>query len=93
MSGKKNKFVLQLVIKMYLNERKISIVEKVLKIDNENTLSEIEGIIKKSKPSKKVKGKKSWVHDFVGVISKKDADIITKAINETCETINPDDWK
>jgi hypothetical protein len=78
---------------MYYSNRKINIVEEVLKIDNENTLAEIEGIISKSKSAKKVKSKKSWVYDFVGVISKKDAAIMEKAINETCETINPDDWK
>jgi hypothetical protein len=32
-------------------------------------------------------------HDFVGLWSKEDAEVIEKAIEEGCEQIHPRDWK
>ena len=76
---------------MYAEARKIHLIEAVLKVSNEALLVELETVIKKM-PAKKEK-KKISAHDFSGVWSKKDAVLIEKAIQETCEQIHEDDWK
>lgn len=71
--------------------RKINLLEKVLKVSNEATLIELEKVLEKSEMKKK---KQSFsAHDLLGVISKKDAALMSKAIEESCEQIHPDDWK
>ena len=75
---------------MHTIERKIHLIEEVLKVNNESTLDALEIALKKSK---KPKGKKSSIYDFVGVISKDESAQMKKAIKETAETINADDWK
>ena len=76
---------------MYAEARKIYLIEAVLRVSNEAVLAELETVIKKI-PAKQEKRKMS-AHDFLGVWSKKDAALIEKAIQETCEQINEDDWK
>jgi hypothetical protein len=75
---------------MFRESQKIHLIEEVLKVDNASTLNELETFFKKSK---KVKSQKKSIYDFVGVLSDKDADKMKKAIKETCEIINEDDWK
>ncbi len=76
---------------MFIESRKIQLIEDVLKITNEATLLELEAVLKKSK---KIKEKKPLsAHDLVGVWGKKDVILIEKAIEESCEQIHPDDWK
>ncbi len=76
---------------MYTEARKINLIEAVLKVNNEATLIELETVLKKSKTAK-VK-KIISAHDFLGVWSKKDGDLIEKAIEGSCEQIHEDDWK
>jgi hypothetical protein len=78
---------------MYKEIRKIHLIEEVLKITNEGTLSELETVLKKSKRKSTAKSKKPNIYDFVGILSGKEAEKMTSVIEETCETINPDDWK
>ena len=75
---------------MYAESRKIQLIEEVLKVTNEHLLCELETVLKKAR---KTNFKKLSMNDFVGVLSKKDATEMRKAIKETAETINPDDWK
>ena len=77
---------------MFNEARKIHLIEEVLKVTNDAILIELEAVIKKSK-KKAEKEKKSSIYDFVGILTKKEANEMRKAIEETCETINPDDWK
>lgn len=71
-----------------------------LQINNEKAYRLIEDlealnivkVLKKAMPVKNEKNKKS-AHDFVGLLSKKDAALMETAIEEACEQINPDDWK
>ena len=77
---------------MYTEARKIHLIEEVLKVTDEAILIELESVIKKSK-KKNEKEKKPSIYDFVGILTKKEANNMRKAIEETCETINPDDWK
>jgi len=74
---------------MSTDTRKINIIEAVLKTEDEDVLSEVEKIINKSSDQKK----NVSAFDFVGTLSKEDAELINKAIEEGCEQINPDDWK
>ncbi|MEP7142325.1 MAG: hypothetical protein ABI707_05630 [Ferruginibacter sp.] len=52
---------------------------------------ELETVLKKSK--KKKEKKPVSAHDFLGIWSKKDAALIEKAIQDSCEQIHEDDWK
>ncbi len=78
---------------MYTEARKIHLIEAVLKVSNEAILVELETVLKKSKPKKEKEKKKPSIYDFVGILTKKESNEMRKAIEETCETINPDDWK
>ncbi len=75
---------------MYKESPKIHLIEEVLKVDDAATLNEIETLLKKSK---KVKAHKKSIYDFVGVLSDIEAGKMKKAITESCEIINDDDWK
>ena len=75
---------------MHTIERKIHLIEEVLKANDESILDALEIALGKSK---KRKDKKLNIYDFVGVISKEEAAQMKKAIKETAETINTDDWK
>ena len=75
---------------MYIESRKIHLIEEVLKVEDESTLTALETVLKKAK---KLKEKRHGIYDFVGVISKKEATDMRRAIEETCETINENDWK
>jgi len=74
---------------MYTDSRKIQIIEAVLKTENEETLSQLEQVIQESQKTQR----KISAHDFVGTLSKEDAELIEQAIEEGCERIHPDDWK
>jgi hypothetical protein len=76
---------------MYTEARKINLIEAVLQISNDEVLLQLETVINKM-PKNKEK-KKVSAHDFLGVWNKKDAALIEKAIEESCEQIHEDDWK
>jgi hypothetical protein len=76
---------------MYAEARKISLIEEVLKINNDNTLTALETTLMRSR--KKATVKKPSIYDFVGILTKKEAYEMRKAIEETCETINLNEWK
>lgn len=75
---------------MISEARKLHVIEGVLKIESESTLAEVEALLKKRGTPKK---NKTTIHDFVGILSKKEASEMKKAIAETCETIDEDAWK
>ena len=76
---------------MYTEARKIHLIEEVLKVNNQKTLTELEGVLKKLNS---VKEKKAFsAHNLLGLWSKKDAALIEKAIQQGCEQIHEDDWK
>lgn len=75
---------------MHTEARKINLIQAVLKINNENILEELETVLKLSKPRRK--SSKS-AREFAGTLSKKDANLIDKAIKDGCEQIHQDDWK
>ena len=67
---------------MKTEDGKINLLEKVLKVSNEATLIELESVFERSK----MKGKKQPLsaHDFLGVITKKDATLVSKVVDESC---------
>ncbi len=74
---------------MFTNAQKINLIEGLLKTSDERILHELETILNK----KTAHEKKKTLADFVGVWNKKDTVTIQKAISETCEQINENDWK
>ncbi|HWR33090.1 MAG TPA: hypothetical protein VN451_06175 [Chitinophagaceae bacterium] len=78
---------------MYIESRKIHLIEEVLKVTNEVTIMKLEAVLKYSADKIPARKKKFSIYDFVGILSKKESTKMRKAIEETCETINPDDWK
>jgi len=75
---------------MNLQAKKIQIIEECLKVNSNSVLNELETVLKKAK--KKVSGKLN-IYDFVGIWNKKEGEEIKKAIEETSEQINEDDWE
>jgi len=75
---------------MYSDSRKINLIEEVIKIDDESTLAELETVLKRLKKTSK---DKLSIYDFLGVMSKKETEKMRKAIEESSEIINEDDWK
>jgi hypothetical protein len=71
--------------------RKIHLIEKVLKEENEAILIKLEAVFDNTAPSERQSSFSA--HDLVGTWSKEDAALINKAIEEGCEQINPNDWK
>ncbi len=65
-----------------------SIIEAVLKAEDEKILPKLEEVIKQLAKS----GKKLSAKDFLGRWPTDDAEAIEKAIEEGCEQIHPDDW-
>jgi len=75
---------------MSVGERKLHIIEAVLKTENDATLSAIEAIV--NKPGIPDRGKTGF-NDLLGVLTTEEAEAMKKVIAENYEKINPDDWK
>ncbi len=73
--------------------RKINLIQAILKVDKETTLIKLETVLQGLHKQSIKRPKAASIYDFVGIITPNEADEITKAINETCETINTNDWK
>ena len=75
---------------MFTEARKLHLIEEMIKLESEQTLVQIERILKIT-PSEEVP--RPSARDFLGLISKEDIKLMNDAIEEGCEQINPDDWK
>ncbi len=75
---------------MNLQAKKIHFIEECLKINSSSAFDELNLALKKVK---KKELKKQNIYDFLGIWNKKEAEEIKKAIHETSEQINEDDWK
>jgi hypothetical protein len=76
---------------MYSEATKLHIIEEVLKIKSEATLSALEKFIKNSGKGENYKDVS--FDEFSGIWSIDEAGEIEKIIAESCENIHPDDWK
>ncbi len=72
---------------MHTIQRKIHLIEEVLKAKNASILDALENELLKLKDAK------SNINDFVGVITEEEAEQMKKVIKETAENINEDDWR
>jgi len=79
------------IISMHIETRKLHLIEEMLKVKSEATLSALEKLLK-STNNKTVK-KTPSLKDFSGIWSKDEAEEMERIISESCETIHPDDWK
>lgn len=70
--------------------KKLQLIEEILKIEDPAVLAEVETVISKSKMHSV--GRKS-LKDFVGIWTEEEGNEIKRIIEESCEQINPDDWK
>lgn len=70
--------------------RKLHLIEEILKIENDAVLEEVESVINRSKME--VVPRKS-VRDLAGRLTNEEAEEMKRIIDESCEQINPDDWK
>jgi len=73
---------------MYLEARKIHLIEKVLKVENEHILIELETVFNRDIDI----SNKPGIDDFVGIISKEEAAEMLQAIAQTCENIDSNEW-
>jgi len=79
------------IISMHIETRKLHLIEEMLKVKSEATLSALEKLLKNTN-NKTVK-KTPDLKDFSGIWSKYEAEEMERIISESCETIHPDDWK
>ena len=75
---------------MYTEARKLQLIEELLKVTNEDTLIQLESVINSWKKKQETIPS---IYDFVGIMTKEESTEMKKAIEESCETINSDDWK
>lgn len=68
---------------MYLETRKLYLIEEILKIDNELVLNEVEAVIDKSKTYEDAMERPSF-KAFAGMMSDEEADELLKVIEEGC---------
>ncbi|TKB98658.1 hypothetical protein [Pedobacter cryophilus] len=78
---------------MYTEAKKLHLIEEVLKIKSDITLDAVENFLKHAVKSVKKNKKESSFSEFSGIWSKGEASEIEQIITESCEIINPDDWK
>ncbi|RLJ74621.1 hypothetical protein [Pedobacter alluvionis] len=76
---------------MHIETRKLHLIEEMLKVKSEATLSALEKLLKNTN-NRTVK-KTLSLKDFSGIWSKDEAEEMERIIAESCETIHPDDWK
>jgi uncharacterized protein YbcI len=74
-----------------MHTRKLHLIEEMLKVKSEATLSALEKLLKDTN-NKTVK-KTPSLKDFSGIWSKDEAEEMERIIAESCEIIHPDDWK
>jgi len=76
---------------MHIETRKLHLIEEILKVKSEATLSALEKLLKNTN-NKTVKKTQS-LKDFSGIWSNDEAEEMERIITESCETIHADDWK
>jgi len=79
------------IISMHIETCKLHLIEEILKVKSEATLSALEKLLKNTN-NKTIKKTQS-LKDFSGIWSKDEAEEMERIIAESCETIHPDDWK
>ena len=76
---------------MLLEIRKLQLIEELLKVNDDQVLSELEALL--SQQSSDEKSNKNLTVKFSNIWSVEEANEVNHAIMEGCENINPNDWK
>ena len=71
--------------------KKLQLIEEIIKIKSQAVLMEIEAAVQKTMRVNKFK--RGSAHDLSGLLTEEDAKMMDAAIEESCEQVNPDDWK
>ena len=69
---------------------KLRIIAKLKKINDNDVLHALENVIDKTNGAT---GERKRPIDFAGIWTEEEAEEIKSLIEESCEQINPDDWK
>ncbi len=72
---------------MYAEIKKLNIIQEVLKINNQATLSALENFLKKSAKDENPLTN-SGISEFSGIWSKEEAEEIQRIIEEACELVS-----
>ncbi len=72
--------------------RKLHFIEKYLRLDDEDLINKLEAVLQEGKKVANPTSGKPLVHDFVGVLDKKEAEQMKKDIQDACEKIDEDEW-
>lgn len=75
---------------MYGEAKKLHLIEAILKIENDAVLDEVETVLNKN--DMHIVKRKNF-KEFAGIWTASEADEMEKIIEDSCEQINPDDWK
>jgi uncharacterized protein YbcI len=76
---------------LHTERRKLHLIEEMLKVKSEATLSALENLLKST--NNKTVEKTPSLKDFSGIWSQDEAEEMERIIAESCETIHPDDSK
>ena len=75
---------------MYYDSKKIQLIEEVLRLESRAILKEVESVLKKSRTAIRKTGS---VYELLGQWSKKDSELIERAIEVGCGQIHADEWR
>lgn len=75
---------------MNAEARKLHLIEAILKVEDEALLNEVASLLEKGE-ARPVERKRP--EDFAGIWTEEEAEEIKRSIEESCEQIDPDDWK
>lgn len=75
---------------MELRNLKQHLIDELMKVNDENTLKDLQQVLKK-RSNKPVR--KSKLSDFAGIWKESEAAEMKRIISEGCEQIHDEDWK
>lgn len=75
---------------MDIREKKLKIIEGLLKVDDESLIGRVEALLA---GRQKMSAGRSAIHDLVGSMDKSSAEEMEKLIESHCENIDDAGWK
>lgn len=75
---------------MNTETRKLNLIDQLIKTSSEQVIEGIEQILSRQK---KVNNQKKGFNQFVGLMTKKEANSFRDNIEKGCENIDTDEWK
>ena len=78
---------------MYSEAKKLHLIEEVLKINSEATLTALENFLQSTNNTTSQISDSNRFNKFSGIWSKDEAEEIEKNIAKSCDTIDINEWK